>query len=814
MRSGESLNLPHLPAPTPSPEKVRRQQRRYADQIFDDWSTLHEIIQRHEALIQKRWTKKSKQQRQKILLEAWPNMAAQHRPDLEAFRRAMRADEYKFSDAYMWPYINLEDLSKTRPMLLFLHSRGHGLPHDFVYSDLDEAMFGELVGIIVPAELEGYRMVFHNRNEADNYGGLYSSDDKISGPSLAPGQGLQVLKTQRRIWRFLVDFCEILLKDKAPLTEGPIEPSAPPQPAHELKTRSLEMMSMEAPYCVPAAMDIGFARLRVMASAERNAFEDHLWDLREDPSYFSEIMQDYAEHQIYMIPDTRGREHPWLRQPGRPAFWTKVFKDVVVEAYWGFAHFNLVLSQIEKLELEYKSLTEAQSQNTDRIDVESVADAFLNLRYTLERTRDACADELKFGFTCSPPMRCYSKRLPPTPGSKDIRTKADMPESPNHPVNKILPLLQALYIKEHMLHPGFHIATDEIGHLMSTDPEVKALISPWVGRKLSTISVLAECLHQLESFQPLSGLVEAVMRLDEDESKSKMLMNYTDAFGDWIPLLDTEFDNTQIYRLADPSDGKFAYPVNRRRNKANVEAMRQAEANLDAFWSAVDTHYKTKAVQGRCTCCAHPVGSTHIDLMSALLNSDRTLQRTPEWVEPETSEKPATEKVEYEYQPFSSVFHDPMTQVTGTFYRTSLSDNPAPSKTKTGGIATTSTETTQQQPSIPHTPTQPERVYQVDKRSHKVFKALFHSPDNPDLPGEIPWQDFLHSMTFMGFSAEKLHGSAWNFAPKVDLGVGLERSIQFHEPHPGNKLPFLWARRIGRRLARAYGWTGQRFRLG
>ncbi|KAF5850043.1 hypothetical protein GGP41_005478 [Bipolaris sorokiniana] len=62
------------------------------------------------------------------------------------------------------------------------------------------------------------------------------------------------------------------------------------------------------------------------------------------------------------------------------------------------------------------------------------------------------------------------------------------------------------------------------------------------------------------------------------------------------------------------------------------------------------------------------------------------------------------------------------------------------------------------------------------------------------------------------FRPEKAHGLAWNFFPKtIEHSVG--RSIQFHETQPNNKISFHWARRYGRRLARAYGWTGDIFTL-
>ncbi|KAH6866627.1 hypothetical protein BKA58DRAFT_388334 [Alternaria rosae] len=62
-----------------------------------------------------------------------------------------------------------------------------------------------------------------------------------------------------------------------------------------------------------------------------------------------------------------------------------------------------------------------------------------------------------------------------------------------------------------------------------------------------------------------------------------------------------------------------------------------------------------------------------------------------------------------------------------------------------------------------------------------------------------------------GFSAEKLQGSAWQFTPCGSLDV--VRGIQFHEPHPDSSIPYIMARRFGRRLQRVYGWHGGVFKL-
>ena len=101
-------------------------------------------------------------------------------------------------------------------------------------------------------------------------------------------------------------------------------------------------------------------------------------------------------------------------------------------------------------------------------------------------------------------------------------------------------------------------------------------------------------------------------------------------------------------------------------------------------------------------------------------------------------------------------------------------------------------------------------TFKLKSRAFKVFKCLFYNPAQADLPGEVSWADFLFAMGATGFAPEKLFGSVWQFTP---TGLDVERSIQFHEPHPVAKIPFRNARRIGRRLNRAFGWHGGMFVL-
>jgi len=98
----------------------------------------------------------------------------------------------------------------------------------------------------------------------------------------------------------------------------------------------------------------------------------------------------------------------------------------------------------------------------------------------------------------------------------------------------------------------------------------------------------------------------------------------------------------------------------------------------------------------------------------------------------------------------------------------------------------------------------------VNKKGLQVFTRIFYDPEtNESIAGDVKWSDFKAAMTSVGFSAEHMHGSQWQFNPAAHLN--LTRGIAFHEPHPSPKFSHDQARGVGARLHRAYGWVGSMF---
>jgi hypothetical protein len=229
---------------------------------------------------------------------------------------------------------------------------------------------------------------------------------------------------------------------------------------------------------------------------------------------------------------------------------------------------------------------------------------------------------------------------------------------------------------------------------------------------------------------------------------------------------------TEVIRLR-KLDSKYLYPVHKHHTRGQVERLRTAESSLDTVWQAADATFRQRA------------GTSPHEIVVDIIQ-ERALQRTPPWVEPGFSSKNGTQSpvVESINIPFSSALHNPTKQITGGLAKLTASTN---QKLKTHELARPEGDIPVAAPPLMEEPDDEQPIFYVDKRAHRVFRNLFHSPISRDQPGKIPWTDFLHAMISTGFAAQKLQGSAWQFTPR---NMNVEQPIQFHEPHPEAMLPF------------------------
>ena len=771
----------------PSIELCRDRSRSLVQRIRTLHKDLKSVVLQHESLICSRWRKKPKTEKVKVLLAAKPDMPEMHRPDIATFmsRRGILAD-------HPWPHINIEDLILPNTLLIFINTRARHPPDKFAYSDLQLAPLAKLHPEFLALRKDLFTMSFLHGESHDDYAQLveWSSPEEQhrslrAGRTVHVDNGLQILMIQEYILSFLIR-CTVHLVGEA-IAPDLYNIAAPPlkQPSLPHSTGKLSPLHIairEAPYRLPTELDL--TKLEELVSAQKRQAIEHAWALREDPSYFADAVEDQRSHRDELVPDLVGRAHPNARDF---PLYTKVLSHMVMHSHFAIFLWDHVSKSLSRLRNYSSTYAHVISVHCD-LPAE-MFDEFTNIQYFLESSSIDLINMIKSYFNSSPPLREHFYRADLTGSTYLVKLRQESFNCRSPQFSHLIRLITLLGDKDLRSLFTLNVIMDEFETFMQSDTESKALVSPFVASMISQLALIAECLHQFHCFQPWASQVEAAIeqhRIDFERGYAVFLQSWSK-----IDSLHQSFERPVLCKLGSPRDGKFNYPVNERRNRANVEKMRSAEAALDKFWDVANAHWLRVA------------GCTPGGLIKHIMG-ERVLHRTQAWVDPPkiTRAINSSLKSTAAVLPFSGHVHDASKDVTGSFKKLSVAIRP---KEKTHGDVEAKVEP------AATTPADISPVsYTVDKRSLKVFRNLFHSPGSPDQPGQVIWIDFLHAMTSVGFATEKLWGSAWHFRPST---FAAERSIQFHEPHPSNKLPVAWARRYGRRLNRAFGWTADTFKL-
>lgn len=768
-----------------------------------EWWDVGSAVYHFGDLIRDRWLKKSVLQKRAILLQAMPTLPLKHRPDID--QCVLKCCPHQRSSAraqYAFPHMNIEDLTKPNSLLILLDARAKNAPYKFALSDHELAPLIKLR----PDLLESTKYTMGVIN--DEYGMIKEWDTEeaaahaiFRGDAVHPVHCLHILALQAGMYSFLKVCIQKIIPDKIDvIIKGPLEIDTicdgpvlvPAQSPNEASYSLLEAIVRESHYRVPTLSDID--RLQALVFACKYEAEDHIWMLHEDPGYFAEIVTENKEHRPELLPGVCcGRIH----KTGDPdALWARTLRDSVANGYIDLFVWNQIYEHIS----DVARLAKLHTQHFGRgimfgMSAElpnALSESLIQTWSFLELIELDFIQQLKFGWPASLEVRAFFVQ---DCGPNDdkivlgVKFKGGRNRKRDKELEHIFQLFRYLWEPPVRQSLKVHTLVDAIEYLLKNNARARSLTSPWVVSVLSKLSVVSECLRQLNFFQPWAKKVANSVK----KRQTELLIKHSTKFAQWRPILQTDFRGTALVDLGKPG-AQFRYPVKKRRTQANVEMLRGAEAALDAFWEAADARFL------ECT------GTTPHELVRHIMK-ERSLQRTPAWVEPAKDPQLVSLKpvAEYIYIPLSNALHDPTQQITGAFDKLSVF---VLAKPKTHGLPCPDITQDTNQTTIEESDQQP--TFHVDKRAHKVFRNLFHSPLSRDHPGDIPWQDFLHAMISTGFLAQKLQGSAWQFTPK-DLHIA--HPIQFHEPHPTHKLPFTWARRFGRRLARSYGWRGDMFKL-
>jgi hypothetical protein len=312
--------------------------------------------------------------RARLLLAAYHSMPKIHRPEDATI--ALRANPsilpqdilfvstvYSLvfrSDAGMIPYINMGDLLEPATLLTFLNFRGRKSSSTFAHSEFLHCPLAECEDEVLCRHLVNSTKVFMGQQTQSSYGYIKvwdnSKDARQStskGQGLHPAHDLQVVRFQRLIYTFQQRCCHLLVGDilehekvNLDLNSIPQQRSALPQSTINYASRA--KTSLLAPFFPPAQFN--FKRLRTVITSKIGERNDHIWTLREDPSYFGDVSEDQKNHaRAEFVTFAAGRPTPAVRKQ-RNILNLQMIHKLVLQPHYSLFHWREYLRLLDSLE--------------------------------------------------------------------------------------------------------------------------------------------------------------------------------------------------------------------------------------------------------------------------------------------------------------------------------------------------------------------------------------------------------------------------------------------------------------------------------
>jgi hypothetical protein len=327
--------------------------------------------------------------------------------------------------------------------------------------------------------------------------------------------------------------------------------------------------------------------LESLLAARASTARGHAWALREDPGYLAEVLSEYKDHHPTNVDIVDGIKDILSNPDAKAQLWQEVVLDVIDTAHGDLETWSATLSCFQAVRRALKTDVQPITPGQPLPDNAHLLLSDFN-GYLVQLKQD-----LVHRFRC---------KIVPSP---DIRTLVTIGSRPgidsvilersgvklNRSQKDVLCMLRILTGADRDLDEiGLPNVVDELGRLLECDNVAKNMVSNLVADLIGDLAIVGECERQYwlyyESVAPINqntfdefgrAATEQESRQDlQDKVQLRTQLSKNPAAVEQIALLGT------------PSDGKYNYPIDKRRTEADVNAMRAAESRLDALWAAVD----------------------------------------------------------------------------------------------------------------------------------------------------------------------------------------------------------------------------------
>lgn len=775
-------------------------------------------------------------------------MNTSHRADIAMFQKfavfdqeEMKTVRSRFSEdlvPFFWHDLNEEDLLEDDNLLTLLDSRSRHDPQAFTHFDVEMLRFAASTGITpyrVIADRNGCKLQSYVRTGC--FDGINADDQgnqRAAGCAILSGEHLDVLFRQVHLLQFLVMACQFILKEPSSIDSADtVSPALPTRNHSERTCMNDWRRSLEYPYLPPTVDNLDVCSKLVQARLEEA--QDALFGLRECPRTFQEYTKMFERYDPEVALNKSGK--PFVGVTGlftRDKFRDKTVTEAVSSIFKEACMWDTLSRRISSVQSHLKGSPESRN-------------AMRELKVFLEHiVLPALRHILRYRFMASPAMKRYVYRV-----TENTETDGKFDHRLEFRKSKILDL-----IEDKLIWTLFQLVTTDMGlkgldsltmiielrRLVEDDNVPTMHISSGVDKVIADLALYAELWVQCRSFEPVVFYHESnADRMTDALRRKRAILIQTHLTQELDKLADREDDDnflslgSTVHHTLDVLE----YPVDIPPNKSRTAIMQNSESALDNFWAGFDKHIKehcskhivepwerlwprkesltrTQDWKDDLAPLVGGLGAVNLEFGHEENMSRSITRQAPKQKSKKTKSKPQASSSENTEDPQPDQADDDHTQPemlppkkkskkkkkkrTPQASSTERTEDPQPYQVD--GDRTQSDQADDGR-------TQPEKLQiTVNKRAWDVFQdALFSGSTKEKKPKQIPWTDFVHAMTSLGFNMKTLFGSVRRFEPgEKAKSAGLERSINFHEPHGNDvKLTSYLSRRFGRRLTRVYG---------
>lgn len=565
---------------TLSEDEIRELAQQRTSSIFADWAQLNGVIEGYGEKLRTRWDRKTKGDKANILLQVWPDMSFSHRPDFHAFMNndsgVKVQGNLKFKDAYMWPQINLEDLTYAKTLLMYIDSRGRYPPQRFVHADWESCFLGRRSNSIAPSPLLKSHTMFLDGSTPLRYGRIIAWNEEADakkqltlGSGFLTVKGLMILEIQERIMRFLVQVCLLMLHDLTTSFLGVTSTIPLSTPSKE----KLNVIAAEVPYRAPVRSN--FKRLRTIILSRRSLAEDHISALRTHPGYLHDALMEEKQHRYEMLLDQAGAQHPDIDTPN---FWNCVFTELILTSYGVLWFWNYALKRITDI------LSLQEKYNTEISPRKELPDeyfkALILFKETISLMEVQTSWELERVFPQSPTYRHMFSRMSLDATNRQVIAHEGIE------TDVIMGFFEIIIDSSKLRLFNPLDLTNELERAIEEKPTNKSMLSPLLAKLVADFGIIGRALHGINSYQPWASGVEFLDKKNAEEAEEVLeseLGTKNPQLGQLVMLTLSKVDK--------PVDGQLYYPSDKPTTEITTKQMNEAKRKLALFWSQFNQQY-------------------------------------------------------------------------------------------------------------------------------------------------------------------------------------------------------------------------------